>query len=241
MKKFEEGNSSNLNLPNSIDETLEPNDDVERDRSESNKRRKLETSTENEENISDAEDTAVVEGTEENDNDGHVLVERAEENNNNDGHALVRRNLRKSDNRFYTGCTGVDFEDDEVCDREAQWLNCFPEGRTSLTTLNLACLEREVDVTALERLVARSPDITSLEIRDSAFGDVALLAGVRNDLWGCKALAEKVLRLNLEAINEDDRSWIMSLLMMIGVVSKLYLYQMLVGPWRDAPDFVYTL
>ncbi|KAL3630878.1 hypothetical protein CASFOL_023862 [Castilleja foliolosa] len=62
-------------------ENLEPNDYVEWDGSESNKRQRLETSTENEENenITDAENT--------------VVVDQAIENDNNDGHALVEAGI----------------------------------------------------------------------------------------------------------------------------------------------------
>ncbi|KAK6155345.1 hypothetical protein DH2020_009593 [Rehmannia glutinosa] len=95
--------------------------------------------------------------------------------------------------------------------------------------------------------------LKKLEIRDSPFGNVALLADVgkyetMRSLWmsscevtfgACKTLAEKMPRLNVEIINEgeeieaspDDRHR----------VEKMYLYRTLVGPRRDAPDFVWTL
>ncbi|XP_043704262.1 protein AUXIN SIGNALING F-BOX 2-like [Telopea speciosissima] len=95
--------------------------------------------------------------------------------------------------------------------------------------------------------------LRKLEIRDSPFGDVALLTDVgkyetMRSLWmsscdvtfgGCKALAQKMPRLNVEIINEkdqmeenpDDRQ----------KVEKVYVYRTLDGPRRDAPDFVWTL
>ncbi|KAI3457785.1 hypothetical protein Pfo_014448 [Paulownia fortunei] len=95
--------------------------------------------------------------------------------------------------------------------------------------------------------------LKKLEIRDSPFGNMALLADVgkyetMRSLWmsscevtfgACKTLAEKMPRLNVEIINEgdeieaspDDRHR----------VEKMYLYRTLVGPRRDAPDFVWTL
>lgn len=97
--------------------------------------------------------------------------------------------------------------------------------------------------------------LKKLEIRDSPFGDVALLADVgkyeaMRSLWmsscevtlgACKAVAEKMPRLNVEIINEggtkmetspdDDRQ----------KVEKMYLYRTLVGPREDAPEFVWTL
>ncbi|XP_059639742.1 protein AUXIN SIGNALING F-BOX 2 [Cornus florida] len=95
--------------------------------------------------------------------------------------------------------------------------------------------------------------LKKLEIRDSPFGNVALLTDVgkyetMRSLWmsscevtlgGCKTLAKKMPRLNVEIINEieqtvasaDERE----------KVEKMFLYRTLVGPRRDAPDFVWTL
>ncbi|XP_057482401.1 protein AUXIN SIGNALING F-BOX 2-like [Actinidia eriantha] len=96
--------------------------------------------------------------------------------------------------------------------------------------------------------------LKKLEIRDSPFGNLALLTDVgkyetMRSLWmsscevtlgGCKTLAKKMPRLNVEIINEgnqmeatpdDDRQ----------KVEKMYLYRSLVGARRDAPDFVWKL
>mgnify|MGYP004707693171 CR=1 FL=1 len=95
--------------------------------------------------------------------------------------------------------------------------------------------------------------LKKLEIRDSPFGDVALLADMgkyetMRSLWmsscevtleACKKLAMKMPRLNVEIINEneqmeastDDKQ----------KVEKMYLYRTLVGPRKDAPAFVWTL
>ncbi|KAK2968794.1 hypothetical protein RJ640_028187 [Escallonia rubra] len=95
--------------------------------------------------------------------------------------------------------------------------------------------------------------LKKLEIRDSPFGNVALLEDVgkyetMRSLWmsscevtlgACKTLAKKMPRLNVEVINEndlidassDDRQ----------KVEKMYLYRTLVGPREDAPEFVWTL
>ncbi|XAR58319.1 hypothetical protein NMG60_11026768 [Bertholletia excelsa] len=95
--------------------------------------------------------------------------------------------------------------------------------------------------------------LKKLEIRDCPFGDVALLTDMgkyetMRSLWmsscqvtlgGCKTLARKMPRLNVEIINENNQ---------IGAtaddrqrVEKMYLYRTLSGPRRDAPDFVWTL
>ncbi|KAL3636713.1 Protein AUXIN SIGNALING F-BOX 3 [Castilleja foliolosa] len=94
--------------------------------------------------------------------------------------------------------------------------------------------------------------LKKLEIRDSPFGDVALLADMgkyetMRSLWmsscdvtlgACKILAEKMPRLNVEIINEcgeqndDDARQ---------KVEKMYLYRTVVGPRVDAPEFVRTM
>lgn len=95
--------------------------------------------------------------------------------------------------------------------------------------------------------------LKKLEIRDSPFGNAALLADVgkyetMRSLWmsscevtlgACKILAKKMPRLNVEIINEseqaeashDDGQ----------KVEKMYLYRTLAGHRKDAPGFVWTL
>ncbi|KAF6137992.1 hypothetical protein GIB67_041865 [Kingdonia uniflora] len=58
----------------------------------------------------------------------------------------------------------LDLQENEVEDRRGQWLSCFPETCTSLVSLNFACLKGEVSAGALERLVARSPNLKSLRL-----------------------------------------------------------------------------
>ncbi|XAR52051.1 hypothetical protein NMG60_11006900 [Bertholletia excelsa] len=95
--------------------------------------------------------------------------------------------------------------------------------------------------------------LKKLEIRDSHFGNVALLTDVgkyetMRSLWmsscevtlgGCKALAKKMPRLNVEIINESDQT--QHITDDRQTVEKMYLYRSLVGPRKDAPDFVWTL
>lgn len=58
----------------------------------------------------------------------------------------------------------LDLQENEVDDRKGHWLSCFPESCTSLVSLNFACLKGEVNLAALERLVARSPNLRSLRL-----------------------------------------------------------------------------
>ncbi|KAG7654082.1 Leucine-rich repeat cysteine-containing subtype [Arabidopsis suecica] len=58
----------------------------------------------------------------------------------------------------------LDLQENEIDDHRGQWLNCFPDSCTTLTSLNFACLKGETNVAALERLVARSPNLKSLKL-----------------------------------------------------------------------------
>ncbi|KAK1277045.1 Protein TRANSPORT INHIBITOR RESPONSE 1 [Acorus gramineus] len=105
----------------------------------------------------------------------------------------------------------------------------------------------------LHFILSGCPSLRKLEIRDCPFGDTALLANAgkletMRSLWmsschvtlgACRALAEKMPRLNVEVIDEgwkpsskrpDD--WF---------VEKLYVYRTVAGPRLDMPSYVYTL
>ncbi|KAK3421295.1 protein AUXIN SIGNALING F-BOX 2 [Eucalyptus grandis] len=58
----------------------------------------------------------------------------------------------------------LDLQENEVEDHRGQWLNCFPDSCTSLVSLNFACLKGDINLAALERLVARSPYLKSLRL-----------------------------------------------------------------------------
>lgn len=57
----------------------------------------------------------------------------------------------------------LDLQENEVDDPKGQWLSCFPDC-TSLVSLNFACLKGQVNLVALEGLVARSPNLKSLRL-----------------------------------------------------------------------------
>ncbi|GLJ14664.1 hypothetical protein SUGI_0237420 [Cryptomeria japonica] len=92
------------------------------------------------------------------------------------------------------------------------------------------------------------PKLRKLEIRDSPFGDAALLSGLdryesMRSLWmsachvtlnGCNILAQEMPKLNVEIIKENDEDD-------DNRIEKLYVYRTLCGPRTDAPSFVYTL
>ncbi|KAJ1392907.1 Leucine-rich repeat, cysteine-containing subtype [Sesbania bispinosa] len=61
----------------------------------------------------------------------------------------------------------LDLQENEVDDHKGQWLSCFPDSCTSLVSLNFACLKGDVSLGALERLVARSPNLKSLRLNRS--------------------------------------------------------------------------
>ncbi|KAL6890278.1 hypothetical protein ACP4OV_009041 [Aristida adscensionis] len=100
-------------------------------------------------------------------------------------------------------------------------------------------------------------NLKKLEIRDSPFGDAALLAGMERyesmrSLWmsscnitlgGCKSLAASMPNLNIEVMNEaslsideadEDAN-------NAKVVDKLYLYRTIAGRRGDAPGFISLL
>ncbi|KAJ6965396.1 protein AUXIN SIGNALING F-BOX 2-like [Populus alba x Populus x berolinensis] len=95
--------------------------------------------------------------------------------------------------------------------------------------------------------------LRKLEIRDCPFGNAALLMDVgkyetMRSLWmsscdvtleGCKSLAKKMPRLNVEIINESDQMDNTA----VGTqkVEKMFLYRTLAGRRKDAPEFVWTL
>ena len=95
--------------------------------------------------------------------------------------------------------------------------------------------------------------LRKLEIRDSPFGNTALLRDVgkyetMRSLWmsscevtlgACKTLAQKMPRLNVEIMNENEQTDCM--LDDEQKVDKMYLYRTLVGKRIDAPEFVSTL
>lgn len=49
-------------------------------------------------------------------------------------------------------------------DLSGHWLSHFPDSCTSLVSLNISCLGNEVSYTALERLVARCPNLRVLRL-----------------------------------------------------------------------------
>ncbi|CAN1126651.1 Protein AUXIN SIGNALING F-BOX 2 [Linum perenne] len=58
----------------------------------------------------------------------------------------------------------LDLQENDVEDNRGHWLSCFPESKTSLVSLNFSCLKGDINVAALERLVARSPNLKSLRL-----------------------------------------------------------------------------
>ncbi|XWS30558.1 hypothetical protein CRYUN_Cryun24cG0129000 [Craigia yunnanensis] len=66
----------------------------------------------------------------------------------------------------------LDLQENEVDDHRGHWLSCFPESCTSLVSLNFACLKGEINLGALERLVARSPNLKSLKLNPAVPLDI---------------------------------------------------------------------
>lgn len=66
----------------------------------------------------------------------------------------------------------LDLQESLVEHRGHQWLNCFPKPCTSLECLDFSCLTGEVNAFALERLVARSPNLKRLRLNHAVPFDV---------------------------------------------------------------------
>ncbi|KAH7569000.1 hypothetical protein ACOSP7_012163 [Xanthoceras sorbifolium] len=91
------------------------------------------------------------------------------------------------------------------------------------------------------------PKLSKLEIRDCPFGDAALLSGLEKyesmrSLWmsacnvtvdGCRLLATKMPRLNVEVIKDDESD--------DSQADKVYVYRTVAGPRRDSPPSVLAL
>jgi transport inhibitor response 1 len=104
----------------------------------------------------------------------------------------------------------------------------------------------------LHHVLSGCDSLRKLEIRDSPFGDKALLANAAKletmrSLWmsscsvsfgACKLLGQKMPRLNVEVIDERGPP---DLRPDNFPVEKLYMYRTVAGPRFDMPDFVWTM
>ncbi|KAI3506684.1 hypothetical protein L1887_21247 [Cichorium endivia] len=85
-----------------------------------------------------------------------VLVLSSCEGFSTDGLAAIAANCRN--------LRELDLRESEVMDLSGHWLSHFRDTSTSLESLNMACLGSEVSFSALERLVARSPNLKTLKL-----------------------------------------------------------------------------
>ncbi|KAL2236534.1 protein TRANSPORT INHIBITOR RESPONSE 1-like [Sesamum indicum] len=85
-----------------------------------------------------------------------VLVLSSCEGFTTDGLASIAANCRN--------LRELDLRESEVEDLSGHWLSHFPDNCTSLVSLNMSCLGSEVSFSALERLVARCPNLRTLRL-----------------------------------------------------------------------------
>ncbi|KAL2510585.1 Protein TRANSPORT INHIBITOR RESPONSE 1 [Abeliophyllum distichum] len=85
-----------------------------------------------------------------------VLVLLSCEGFTTDGLASIAANCRN--------LRELDLGESEVEDLSGHWLSHFPDNCTSLVSLNISCLGSEVSFCALERLVARCPNLKTLRL-----------------------------------------------------------------------------
>ncbi|CAH1447469.1 unnamed protein product [Lactuca virosa] len=121
-----------------------------------------------------------------------VLVLSSCEGFSTDGLAAIAANCRN--------LRVLELRECEVEDVSGHWLSHFPDSFTSLESLNMACLGCEVSFSALERLVARSPNLKTLRLNRTVpleklstllqlapqlveFGTGSYSADIRSDLY----------------------------------------------------------
>ncbi|KAF5820429.1 putative F-box domain, leucine-rich repeat domain superfamily [Helianthus annuus] len=85
-----------------------------------------------------------------------VLVLSSCEGFSTDGLAAIAANCRN--------LRELDLRESEVEDLSGHWLSHFPDSCTSLQSLNMSCLASEVSFSALQRLIARSPNLKTLRL-----------------------------------------------------------------------------
>ncbi|OAY49591.1 protein TRANSPORT INHIBITOR RESPONSE 1 [Manihot esculenta] len=85
-----------------------------------------------------------------------VLVLSSCEGFSTDGLAAIAANCRN--------LKELDLRESEVDDPSGHWLSHFPDSFASLVSLNISCLGSEVSFSALERLVGRCPNLSTLRL-----------------------------------------------------------------------------
>jgi len=129
-----------------------------------------------------------------------------------------------------------------LTDKTFEYVGCYAKKLRTLSVAFAGNSDR-----GMQYVLQGCPKLRKLEIRDSPFGDAALLSGMGHyesmrSLWmsactttlnGCKILAQEMPRLNVEIMKEDDDNNLQ--------VEKLYVYRTVSGSRMDAPSFVYTL
>ncbi|XP_020584835.1 transport inhibitor response 1-like protein Os05g0150500 [Phalaenopsis equestris] len=74
------------------------------------------------------------------------------------GLASVARNCRN--------LRELDLQENAIADNCSNWLSHFPESFTSLTSLNISCLDGDVNLLVLERLVSRCSNLKTLRLNN---------------------------------------------------------------------------
>ncbi|RWR80870.1 transport inhibitor response family protein [Cinnamomum micranthum f. kanehirae] len=80
--------------------------------------------------------------------------------------------LRKEHRQLRQFPRELDLQENDVDDHRGHWLCRFPDSCTSLVSLNFACLKGEVNLVALEKLVARCSNLRSLRLNRSVPAEI---------------------------------------------------------------------
>lgn len=129
-----------------------------------------------------------------------------------------------------------------LTDRAFEYIGAYAKNLETLSVAFAGSSDR-----GMQYVLHGCPKLRKLEIRDSPFGNEALLSGIERyesmrSLWmsacnvtmsGCRVLAREMPRLNVEVIKEDGNDDV--------AAEKVYVYRSVAGPRSDAPHFVLTL
>ena len=114
-----------------------------------------------------------------------------------------------------------------VEDLGGDWLSYFPETLTSLVSLDFSCLDSEVKLSDLERLVSRSPNLKSLKLNRAvsldALGSLLRLAPQLVEL-GTGSFSDK---LDQEAVSKLSQAF-----------SEMKELKSLSGLWDVLPEYI---
>lgn len=124
----------------------------------------------------------------------------------------------------------LDLRENDVDENCSNWLSCFPETLNSLVSLNISCLEAEVNYSVLERLVSRCSNLETLKLNHSLPLD---------RLANLLLLAPKLIELGTSRFAGDSRPDLYAKLQAAFTACKSL--RCLSGIWEATPTYIPTM